>query len=640
MLAELGQITLLTALSLSLLQGGMPFFGLWLKRPAWLAAAAGLARGQCLFLFAAFVLLAALFLRNDFSVSYVAQNSNSALPPIYRLSAVWGGHEGSLLLWCLMLSLWTAAVTVFGRRMPLLLRAQIVGVLGLLSVGFLAFMIFTSNPFARLFPAAAEGRDLNPLLQDPGLIIHPPMLYMGYVGFSVVFAFTIAALLSGRMDSAWAKWARTWALAAWAFLTVGILLGSWWAYYELGWGGWWFWDPVENASFMPWLLGTALLHSFAVSEARGLFKPWTALLAILTFMLCLLGAFLVRSGVLTSVHAFAADPRRGVFILALLFLAGAGALSLYAWRAPRLAGAGTFTLISRESGILLNNILLAGAAFCVLLGTLYPLVLEAFDGGKISVGPPYFNRVFVPLAGAAAALAAVGGLSRWKSDTASRLLKKLSPMFFAALFFGGLSPLFFDGADGAYSIAAAGGLSLSFWILFATLRAVVDRLKSRAPLVGGFGGMVVAHAGVAVFVAGVTVVSIYGQQRDVLLQVGERAPLGAYAFELLGVEEEEGENYAAVVGDLRVWRGDEEVAMLRPEKRRYFARPQDPTTEAGIAASWHGDWYASLGEARQNGAWTARVQYKPFIRFIWGGALLMALGGILAAADRRYRRGV
>ncbi len=636
MLAELGQVALAMAISLSLLQAFMPLAGAAYRRLPWMHVASGLAQGQCAFLGIAMVLLAILFYRNDFSVAYIAANSNSALPLVYRLSAVWGGHEGSLLLWAFMLSLWTVAVTVFGRHISVVMRARIIGILGLISLGFLLFMTLTSNPFERLWPAPQEGRDLNPLLQDPGLIIHPPMLYMGYVGFSVSFAFAIAALLAGRMDSAWAKWVRSWTLAAWAFLTVGIVLGSWWAYYELGWGGWWFWDPVENASFMPWLVGTALLHSLAATEARGIFKPWTALLAILTFSLCLLGTFLVRSGVLTSVHAFATDPRRGLFILLLLFLAVGGALLLYAWRAPRLSEAGRFMPVSREGGILLNNVLLTASAFCVLLGTLYPLMLEALDAGKISVGPPYFNSVFVPLAGASAAFAAIGALSRWKNDTVHRLVGKLLLPMGIAIAVATVFPFLFEAA---YNIGTVFGLTLAFWVLFATLRAAYDRISMRAPAGGGFWGMILAHTGIAVFVAGVTVVSIYELQEDVLLKEGVRHPLGPYEFELLGMQEVRGENYSGIAGTVQVWRGEDAVTTLHPEKRRYHAQPDNPMTEAGISIGWHGDWYVSLGEPRDDGAWTARLQYKPFIRLIWGGALLMALGGIIAAADRRYRRG-
>ena len=631
-------MALAIALAVALLQAVMPLSGVLLARPAWMLASVSLARAQFLFLLLAMALLAMLFLGNDFSVAYVAHNSNTALPAVYRFAALWGGHEGSLLLWVFMLAGWTSAVTVLNRRIPALLQARLLGVLGLVSSGFLLFMILTSNPFTRLLPAAVEGADLNPLLQDIGLIIHPPMLYMGYVGFAVIFAFAVAALLAGRMDSAWARWARPWALAAWCFLTVGIALGSWWAYYELGWGGWWFWDPVENASFMPWLLGTALLHSLAVTEVRGSFKPWTALLAILTFALCLLGTFLVRSGVLTSVHAFASDPNRGLFILVLLFLAVAGSLLLYAWRAPLLAGSGRFVAVSREGGILLNNVFLTAAAFCVLLGTLYPLALDALGLGKISVGAPYFNSVFVPLAGVSALLAAVGAASRWKRDTPRRLMAKLRTPLVIALAIGALAPLLFAGE---YRFSAAPGFALTAWILLMTARVVIDRLPSWRSAGGGFWGMAVAHAGVAVFVAGVTAVTVYDQEKDVLLEPGTPQLLGNYEYELLKVVSQRGDNYDALVGAVSVRRAGAaggELAVVMPEKRRYRARPDNQMTEAGIAASWHGDWYVSLGEPVGNGAWSARVQYKPLVRLIWFGAALMALGGCAAAADRRYRR--
>ena len=635
MIAELGLFSVLIAVALAFMQGLLPLVGARCRWPVWMRSADGLARGQCAFLGLALALLAVAFYSNDFSVRYVAENSNTALPFFYRLAAVWGGHEGSLLLWVFMLSLWTAAITFFGRSMPLLMRAQIIGVLGWVSVGFLLFLILTSNPFDRLLPAVAEGRDLNPLLQDPGLIIHPPILYMGYVGFSVIFAFAIAALLTGRMDSAWTRWARPWALAAWCFLTLGIVLGSWWAYYELGWGGWWFWDPVENASFIPWIVGTALLHSLAATEARGLFKPWTALLAIMTFALCLLGTFLVRSGVLTSVHAFATDPQRGLFILLLLFVTVASSLVLYAWRAPTLAGSGRFALLSRESGILINNLLLTAAAFCVLLGTLYPLILDALGVGKISVGPPYFNLVFAPLAGISAMLAAVGALCRWKADSFVRLVKKLGLPLLATVAATAVVATRFD--DG-HSVAALLGLALAFWILFATARVAFDRLRAGGGAGGGFWGMVIAHAGIGLFVAGVTVVQTHEQQADVWLRQGEPVALGRYDFELLDVREARVDNYDATIGAVRVVDSGREVAVVEPEKRRYFAQPDNPMTEAGIAVGWHGDWYVSLGDPLDGGGWSARVQYKPLVRFIWGGAVLMALGGMVAAADRRYRR--
>ena len=636
MTAELGLFAAILAFVFSLLQAVLPIAGAACKRAAWMAAAIPLSAAQFLFSLAALAILAALFVQNDFSVVYVAQNSNTALPIGYRVSAVWGGHEGSLLLWTTMLAGWSSAAAAFSRRTGAELRARVAGVLGLISAGFYAFMLWTSNPFARLPHALLEGRDLNPLLQDPGLAIHPPMLYMGYVGFSVAFAFAIAALMSGKMDASWAKRARPWTLAAWVFLTAGIALGSWWAYYELGWGGWWFWDPVENASFMPWLAGTALLHSLAATEARGVFKPWTALLAILTFSLCLLGTFLVRSGVLVSVHSFATDPARGAFILLLLSAVVGGALMLYAIRAPLLSGNARFSPASRETGILLNNIFLTVAAFSVLLGTLYPLILEAAGAGKISVGPPYFNLVFAPIAAMPAALCALGALAKWKGDSVLRIAKKVRPCFAFAIVAGMLSPLL---ADGEYQWTAAPGLILAYWIVGGALLAAWDGMPMRRKS-GGFWGMIVAHSGVAVFVAGVTLVNVYETEKDARMEPGALQQAGGYVFELQKIYEREGANYSAVVADLFVYKDGEEVATLHPEKRRYFSNPDSPMTEAGIAVRATGDIYASLGEPLGGGAWSARLQVKPFVRFIWGGAMLMALGGMIAAADRRYRRGI
>lgn len=635
MLAEIGQFLIIIALIFAGLQSGVAFAGVVAKNPLWLLASLACARAQCVFLLFALLMLAFLFYLNDFSVLYVAQNSNSLLGVRYRIAAVWGGHEGSLLLWVFMLSLWTFAVTQFARHISLTLHARIIGVLGLVSVGFILFMLLTSNPFARLLPAASEGRDLNPLLQDPGLIFHPPMLYMGYVGFSVTFAFAIAALLSGRMDSAWTRWVRPWTLMAWVFLTIGILMGSWWAYYELGWGGWWFWDPVENASFMPWLLGTALLHSLAVTEARGLFKPWTLLLAILTFALCLLGAFLVRSGVLVSVHSFATDPARGFFILLLLTITVATSLGLYAWRAPKLSGIGQFSLVSRESGILVNNILMSVATLCVLLGTLYPLILDSLNAGKISVGPPYFNKVFVPLASGAAMLAAVGGISRWKKDSGGRIATKLWLALIVALIVAAVLPPMF-GKN--YSVGALLGSWLAFWILFASLQTFFDRWRSPARPNAGFLGMIIAHIGIAVFVLGVTFVSAYGWQKDLAIKAGAPVSYKSVELNLLGFSRERIENYDALIATVQIKQNGNELAILKPEKRRYIANPDNPMTEAGIIAKWDGDWYISLGEALTDGAWSARLQHKPFVRFIWLGALMMALGGVVAAIDRRYRR--
>lgn len=637
MLAEFGQFILSLALVIALLQGAMPLLGIGLRRPNWIYAAVPLARLQFGMLTLALVILGVLFIKNDFSVAYVAHNSNTKLPLGYRISAIWGGHEGSLLLWVFILAAWTFLVTIFSKQMSVHMQARVLAILGVISGGFLLFTLATSSPFNRLPLAPVEGRDLNPLLQDPGLIVHPPMLYMGYVGFSVAFAFAIAALLAGRMDAAWARWARPWTLLAWAFLTLGIMLGSWWAYYELGWGGWWFWDPVENASFMPWLAGTALLHSLAATESRGVFKPWTALLAILTFALCLLGTFLVRSGVLTSVHSFANDPQRGLFILMLLAVAIIGSLTLYAWRAPRLTSTGRFTVVSRESGILLNNIFLTVACFAVLLGTIYPLILDALNQNKISIGPPYFNIVFVPLTVVPVAIMVLGSLWRWKKDTLQRTITNLSKPFVAAVLVGLVLPL----TAPSYSLAAALGLILSCWVFFGMVQLTWQRLTTTAALrsaTGGFFGMVLAHCGIAVFVAGVTLVSVYQQEQDVRLALGQGHALGDTTFTLTEIFEEEGPNYLATVGIVAVTQAGQQVALLRPEKRSYLAQPTNLMTEAGIHAQLSGDLYVSLGEALGDGSWSARLQIKPFVRFIWGGTILMALGAILAALDRRYRR--
>ena len=639
MLAELGQFMLALSLCFATLQGTMPLIGLQLRRPAWVVIATPLTRLQFVSLFVALIILSVLFVQNDFSVEYVANNSNTKLPVGYRIAAVWGAHEGSLLLWTFMLAGWSFAVSIYSGSMSVQMRARVLAILGLVSTGFLLFLLSTSSPFSRLLVAPAEGRDLNPLLQDPGLIIHPPMLYMGYVGFSVAFAFAIAALLAGRMDAAWARWARPWSLFAWSFLTVGIMLGSWWAYYELGWGGWWFWDPVENASFMPWLAGTALLHSLAATEARGVFKPWTALLAVLTFSLCLLGAFLVRSGILTSVHSFANDPERGLFVLVLLAIAIIGSLTLYAWRAPRLTAIVNFSLISRESGILINNVFITIATFSVLLGTMYPLVLDALNLGKISVGPPYFNFVFLPLMAVPAALLVLGSFWRWKQDSLKRSLNSKAIPLVTALVLGFALPLVAD----SYSFGAAIGLTLALWVVIGTIKQVVERMrkqKSAKSLVqiGGFIGMSLAHAGIGVFIAGITLVSAYEQERDVRLVIGEGYELSGYTFTLEKLLEEQQSNYETTIGVVSVSRDGNQITELRPEKRSYFAQPQNLMTEAGISPRIYGDLYVSMGEPLGQDVWSARIQIKPFIRLIWGGALLMALGGIVAAVDRRYRR--
>jgi cytochrome c-type biogenesis protein CcmF len=637
---ELGHFALIVALMLALVQGILPIVGAHRDNATLMAVARPAAQGQFVFVALAFGALAWSFLVNDFSVENVARNSYSKLPEIYRFTATWGSHEGSLLLWTLILSCWTVAVTVFSRHLPEDMAARVIGVMGLISVGFLLFMLLTSNPFLRLVPPVPEGNDMNPLLQDPGMVIHPPMLYMGYVGFSVVFAFAVAALLSGKLDAAWARWSRPWTTVAWLFLTAGIALGSWWAYYELGWGGWWFWDPTENASFMPWLAGTALIHSLAVTEKRGAFKTWTVLLAITAFSLSLLGTFLVRSGVLSSVHAFATDPGRGVFILAFLGVVIGGSLLLYAWRAPRLMSGGGFDWFSREALLLGNNVFLIAALATVLLGTLYPLFMDALGLGKISVGPPYFNAVFIPLMAPVLFLAAIGPLVRWKGDDLPALALRLKWAFTVALATAALLPLTLDGMN----LWASLGLFLGLWILFGVLTGFLDRLKHGqgrllgrlASLPRGFWGMQAAHTGLAVVVIGATVVSNYEGHRDVRMNVGDYVELAGYRFLFQGAQPVEGPNYSAMRGSVEVYRGERRVAVVHPEKRRYHASGMI-MTEAGIDYGVFRDVYVSLGEPLDETAWVVQVYYKPFVGWLWGGAFLLALGGALAASDRRYR---
>jgi cytochrome c-type biogenesis protein CcmF len=632
MIPEIGHFALILAFTIALVQGTLPLIGAAKRNPGFMAVARPAAQGQFVFVSIAFACLAWSFYSNDFSVLNVASNSNSRLPAAYRLAATWGSHEGSLLLWVLMLSIWMFAVQAFSRSLPEDMAARILGVMGLISIGFLSFLLFTSNPFERLLPAALDGRDLNPLLQDPGMVFHPPMLYMGYVGFSVAFSFAIAALLDGRLDASWARWSRPWTTAAWIFLTLGIALGSFWAYYELGWGGWWFWDPVENASFMPWLVGTALIHSLAVTEKRGAFKSWTVLLAILAFSLSLLGTFLVRSGVLTSVHAFATDPKRGVFILCFLALAIGGSLALYAWRAGKVAPGARFELLSRESMLLANSVLLLVACAAVLLGTLYPLFLDALGLGKISVGPPYFESVFAPLMAPAILLAGIGPLVAWRKGDGSQLARRLRWAAITAL----LGALFVPLAFGRWAPLTSFGLLLGFWIIGGAVTALFIRIRTRAGFTSAFLGMLLAHAGVGVFVLAVTLVKSYDAERDLRVAPGETVTLGGYAFRFDGVRQVEGPNYAAMRAAVTVTRDGAAVARLEPEKRVYHVQ-HNPMTEASIDYGATRHLYVSLGDAVGDGAWTLRIQIKPFIGWIWGGCLLMALGGLLAAADRRYR---
>jgi cytochrome c-type biogenesis protein CcmF len=633
---EIGQLALIIALSLALIQGVFPIAGAARGDAVWTAMARPVALGQFGFVALAFACLTYSFVANDFSVLYVANHSNSLLPVQYRVAAVWGGHEGSLLLWTLLLAGWTAAVAMIRGPLPHEVTARVIGVMGLLSVGFLLFLLFTSNPFERLVPAAMDGRDLNPLLQDIGLIIHPPMLYMGYVGFSVAFAFAIAALLGGRLDSTWARWSRPWTVTAWALLTLGIALGSWWAYYELGWGGWWFWDPVENASFMPWLVGTALIHSLIATEKRGSFNNWTVLLAILTFSLSLLGTFLVRSGVLTSVHAFATDPTRGVFILAFLLVVVGGSLLLYAWRAPQMGRGGSFGWFSRESLLLANNVLFTVAAATVLLGTLYPLLLDALGAGKLSVGPPYFDSVFVPLMVPMVLLMGVVPFARWKQASVSEIFRRLRWTFVVALAAALLLPL----ALGRWSPMIAMGLMMAIWI---TLTDVQDWIGRARTTRGGFfaiplsvQGMHVAHLGVAIFIVGVTLVGGYQDEKDVRMDVGDTVEVGGYTFRFDGTEAVQGPNYTSQMGSVVVSKNGEPLFRLRPEKRSYTTQTMS-MTEAAIHTSPLRDLYVSLGSPLEGGAWSVRVYSKPFVIWIWGGCATMAIGGVLALSDRRYR---
>jgi len=637
---EIGHFALIIGLIIAFIQALVPLAGTILGVQRWIAMAVPAALSQLLFVGISYACLTWAFLVHDFSVLYVAQNSNSELPLIYRISGVWGAHEGSLLLWALVLSLWTGAVAIFTPNVPRAMRARVLAVLGMVSCGFLLFIIVTSSPFERLFPAAAQGRDLNPLLQDIGLAIHPPMLYLGYVGFSVAFAFSIAALISGQVDSAWARWSRPWTNIAWLFLTLGIALGSWWAYYELGWGGWWFWDPVENASFMPWLVGTALMHSLAITEKRGTFKAWTALLAIFAFALSLLGTFLVRSGVLTSVHAFASDPERGVFILGFLVLVVGGSLTLYAWRAPLLKSAAQTSIFSRDGALLLNNIFLAVVTAAILLGTLYPIAIDAM-GGKISVGPPYFNLMFILLTAPLGVFMGIGMMIRWKSDSLHRLQAKLwLPALLALALGAGLALLQPDWRWAAYA-----GLAMAVWIAITAVLAIHERFRNRSfvsalrTTPAGFYGMLLGHIGIAVFIVGVTLTSLYTKEKDLRMAPGDVYSVAGYEFTFHGVRDFNIDNYVTTRGgfSVRSESGDYK-AELFPEKRIYRVQTM-PMTEAAIDAGLTRDLFIALGEPLdQQGAWAVRIYYKPFIRWIWLGAIIMAIGGLFAASDRRYRR--
>jgi len=641
MIPELGQFALIVALICAFIQAVLPLIGSFTRVPNLIAVAKPAAQAQFLSLCVAFACLVYAFVNHDFSVAYVAQNSNTALPLIYRVSAVWGAHEGSLLLWALTLGIWTFAVTIFSRQIPNIMLARVLSVMGWISIGFLLFMIITSNPFERLLVVPTQGKDLNPLLQDFGLAIHPPMLYIGYVGFSVAFAFAIAAMWSGRLDAAWARWSRPWTNVAWIFLTLGIALGSWWAYYELGWGGWWFWDPVENASLMPWIVGTALVHSLAVTDKRSSFKAWTALLAIFAFSLSLLGTFLVRSGVLVSVHSFASDPERGLFILVFLVLVVGSSLLLYATRAPLIKSHGNFALLSRETALLLNNVILVILAISILGGTLFPIITVALELGKYSVGAPYFSFIFVLLGTPLALLLGFGQFTRWKQDNVKRFITPASVQLVVSFILGVLTVLLMP----HFSFYAVLGMVLAWWIAFSTVYSFLQRFKNKSLSLSSLGktppsyyGTHIAHLGVMVFCIGITLTSVYSTKKDVLLKPGDSYQMSEFKYTFKGSKPIVGPNYRGYEGLIIVSKNEKNVAEMKPQKRIYFSQ-QNPMTEAAIDAGVTRDLFVALGEQRgSEGAWTLRLYYKPFIRWIWFGAVIMALGGMIAIFDKRYRR--
>jgi cytochrome c-type biogenesis protein CcmF len=644
MTPELGHAALIIALFFAIAQAAVPMVGSFTGHRSWMQSGHSLALGQFVFIALSFACLANAFLLDDFSLAYVANNSNTLLPDRFKFSAVWGAHEGSLLLWALILAGWSAAVALRSRDLPLQLSARVLSVLGAIAVGFCLFLLLTSNPFDRILPVPpVEGGDLNPLLQDFGLIVHPPMLYMGYVGFAVPFAFAIAALIGGQFDSAWARWSRPWINVAWVFLTIGIALGSWWAYYELGWGGWWFWDPVENASFMPWLVGTALVHSIAATEKRGVFRSWTLLLAIFAFSLSLLGAFLVRSGILTSVHAFASDPERGIFILGFLALVVGGSLLLFALRGPAMDRAAGYGAWSREMMLLLNNIILVSSMAMILVGTLYPLLADVLGLGKISVGPPYFNFFFVPLMALLALCMGLAVVSRWKKSELALMRRRGFVPALISVAAALILPLFLAAeiSWASYSIAAAITLFLGVWVIAMSLEDLWQKSSGRIAkalkLSGSYWGMICAHIGLAVCVLGVGLTTVYDIQRDLRMAPGDRVEIRDYSFEFVGVEPVQGPNYSAYRGEVLVESEGQTIARLMPEKRSYKAGGQ-VMTEADIDAGLFRDLFVSLGEPLGDQAWAVRLQVKPFVRWIWLGAILIALGGLIAAGDRRYRR--
>jgi len=641
MIPELGHFALILALCTAIVLAVVPMSGTITGHEGWMDMAKPAAGAHAFLVALSYACLTWAFVANDFSVLYVANTSNSGLPLIYKISGVWGGHEGSILFWCFISSLWMGAVAVFSRSLPRVLLARVLSVLGFVSIGFLLFVLLTSNPFERLFPVPLDGASLNPLLQDPGMAIHPPMLYLGYVGFSVAFAFSIAALIGGQLDSATLRWMRPWTNVAWMFLTIGISLGSFWAYYELGWGGWWFWDPVENASFMPWLVGTALIHSLAASEKRGVFKAWTVLLAVLAFSLSLLGTFLVRSGVLTSVHSFASDPTRGLYILLFLGVVVGGSLLLYAFRAHKLQSTASYELVSRESGLLLNNVLLVVACAAVLLGTLYPLFVDALGIGKISVGEQYFNAVFVPLMLPILLVVGVGAVLNWKRDKLTGRGATLVVLAVASVAVGIVLTTQLE----YFTVSAAASIAVAIWITASTLYGVVHRFRNKRKRMSAvlhtpaaFWGMSIAHMGIAVFTVGVALTSIYTTEETVRLEVDDIHQSGGYTFTLTSLENVRGANFDATEAVFNVDKGDRDVGQITAQKRIYDVR-RDIMTEAGIDAGVTRDLFIALGEPMEDGgAWSVRIQTKPYIRWIWMGTVFMALGGLMAAMDRRYRR--
>ena len=643
MLPEIGQFLMVLAFCLAAIQSTLPLLGAQRGQLSWMRMAPNLAWAQFFTLAFAYGLLTYAFIYNDFSVAYAASNSSINLPIEYKISAVWGGHEGSLLLWILILAGWGVAVASFSNNLPVAMSSRVLAVMGMVSVGFIGFMVFTSNPFDRLMMVPLDGNDLNPMLQDPGMIFHPPLLYMGYVGFAVAFSFAIAALIGGRLDASWARWSRPWTTVAWVFLTLGIALGSWWAYAELGWGGWWFWDPVENASFMPWLFATALIHSLAVTEKRGAFRSWTVMLAILTFALTIVGAFLVRSGVITSVHAFATDPTRGVYILAFLAVVIGASLILYAWRAPKVGMGGGFSSWSRETVLLANNVLLVVACSAVFIGTMYPLIIDALGMGKMSVGPPYFNSVFVPLMVPLLIMMMVGPLVPWKNATFKASIERLYPVFAVGLLAAVVWPLAMGewGLIPAVMIFIATGIVGTFVVdLLPRIQAsdLSGRIAKMKKLNTSWLGMHVAHIGMAITIIGMAMAATYQTEKDVRVVPGDVVELAGYSFTFKGVQNVRGANYASQYGTIEVRENGELLTTLHPEKRTYDKHMGMPMTQASIDRSVFRDLYVSLGDSvGTSGAWIIRVYYKPFMTWLWTGVIIMSVGGVLAISDRRYR---